>query len=342
MWMQIEKEQLIADLKRIGIAEGDHVSIALSFKSMGHIKGGPEAFLESLLSVIGAEGTLMVNTFTNLFPISKIPCDYVFDSASTVPNTGLVPRTFLKLKGAVRSRHPSVSVAAVGKYAKYLTKDHNEGSSFYLPYEKLARLGGKCLFIGIDDRLVGIRHEAQRRAGLWVVPMTCGARYLDSEGEVKLFVMRMPPCVTSNPMLVPVLEGMNLLKRGKVGEADSILAPVKGLLDALTEMLKQDPTLNLCDDVLCLLCRELERRLDLYGRIRCLHLFQRNLFLRKVVNLRNKLALKQYSYVAYSNSTQKTRKDPYQLIENILTRILKKTRNARASLRYIKMCMLKS
>jgi len=324
--MQISKEHLVGDLKRIGIEEGDHVAIALSFKSIGNVRGGPEAFLESLLSVIGSEGTLMVNTFTNLYPLSRIPLNYVFDQDSTVPNTGLVPRTFLNLKEVIRSRHPAVSVAAVGKFAQYLTEGHDEHSPFYLPYERLARIDGKYLFIGIDDRLVGVRHEAQRLAGLWVVPKYMGVTYLNPEKKCNLFVCRMPPCVTSNPRLVPVLERMSILKRGRIGNADAILAPAKGLPEAMTKILKKDPTLNLCDDVLCLRCRELERRMKLYKRIRNPHLFQRNFFIRKIVNFRNKLALKKYSYIAYCNNTRINRKDPFELIEDVLRRILNKTK----------------
>ncbi len=323
--MHIEKQQLIDDFKKIGITKGDHVAVALSFKSMGHIKGGPEGFLDALLKVIGPEGTLMVNAFTNYFPLSKIDCDYVFDFASTKPLTGLVPTRFLKLKGMVRSKHPIVSVAAVGKYAKYLTDDHNENSSHYLPYEKLAKLGGKHLFIGIDDRLVAVRHQSQIQAGLWIVPQYWGVKYVNSKGQQKLFITRLLPCATAMPKLVPILEKNSIIKRGKIGNADAIISSANRLNDAMVKMLQKNPALTLCDNVLCLCCRELEERLNLYKKIQNPRLFQRSFFVRKIVSLRNKLVLKKYSYVAYCKDSQQNPLQPFGKIEFVLTRILAKT-----------------
>ena len=323
--MHIGKEQLIADFKKLGITTGDHVSVALSLKSIGNIKGGPEEFLDALLTVIGTEGTLMVNTFTRHFPASEISCDYVFDPASTKPLTGLVPTRFLKLKEMIRSKHPTVSVAAVGKFAKYLTADHDENSFHYLPYEKLAKINGKHLFIGINDRLVAVRHQSQLQAGLWIVPQYVGVKYVNSNGQQKLFITRLQPCVTVMPRLVPILEKKNIIKRGKIGNADAIIAPANQLNHAMTKMLQKNPTLTLCDDVLCLHCRELEQRLNLYKRIENPHLFQRSFFLRKIISFRNKLVLKKYSYVAYRNYSKKTKKHPFELIESGLTCFLRKT-----------------
>ena len=327
--MYLEKKQLIADLKRIGISKGDHVALALSFKSMGHIKGGPMAFLESLLSIIGPEGTLMLNTFTNLFDLSKISKDYIFNLDTTKPNTGLVPLTFLKMKGVIRSRHPALSVAAVGKYAHYLTENHLN-SDLYLPYKKLAKINGKFLFIGINDRLVGVRHEAQRRAGLWIVPMYKGVYYLTSEGKVKLFVLKMPPCVTALPKLVPTLEKGKKISRSKIGDADSILALAKELIESMTELLKNQPALNLCDDMLCLNCRELERRLDLYDKLPNPQLFHKSFLLRKLITLRNKSILRRnhnilrrHYQIANYKEPSKIDRGLYVIIEFVLTAILR-------------------
>ena len=327
--MHLEQKQLIADLKRIGINKDDHVALALSFKNMGKIKGGPLAFIKSLLKIIGPEGTLMLNTFTNLHDLSTITKDYVFNPNTTKPNTGLVPRTFLKMKGVIRSRHPALSVAAVGKYAHYLTENHTN-SDLYLPYKKLAKIKGKFLFIGIKDRLVGVRHEAQRRAGLWIVPMYEGVYYLNSDGKPKLFVLKMPPCVTALPKLVPILEKQKRISRGKIGDAESIMAPAKELIESMTELLKNQPTLNLCDDILCLNCRELERRLNLFQKLPNPQLFNRNLLLRKLINLRNKFLLKRnhnilrrtYKIANYKQPN-KIDRGMYIIIEFVLTTILR-------------------
>jgi aminoglycoside N3'-acetyltransferase len=43
MEFQVTKERIIKDLRDIGINEGDYLAVALSFKSIGYIKGGPES-----------------------------------------------------------------------------------------------------------------------------------------------------------------------------------------------------------------------------------------------------------------------------------------------------------
>lgn len=311
---EIGKDRIKADLKRIGLTKGSHVAVALSLKSVGYVKDGPDTLIDALLETVGGEGTIMMHTFTNLYPLSKIPSNYVFDQF-TEPNTGLVPRIFLKRKETLRSRHPAVSVAAAGKFAKYLTQNHDEHSEPYLPYQRLAEINGKYLAIGLGNRLVGIRHYAQRRAGLWIVPMFVGTQYLNTKGVQKLFVMSLPPCIKKAPQLVPTFEKTGLIKRGKIGNAPSLIMSVKELIEAMTNILKKDPTLNLCDDICCIQCRELERRMKLYPKIVNPKLFQRNLFARKLTQLRTRLVLKEYSYVSYTDLSGKNKIELINLLE---------------------------
>jgi len=311
----IEKSQLKADLKRIGITKGDHVSVALSFKKVGFVKDGPDALIDSLLEVIGPEGTLMMNTFTQSFPLTEIKRDYVFDPLSTVPYTGLVPKTLMKRKDAIRSRHPTCSVVALGRLSKYITDGHDEHSQPFLPYVKLAQVGGKHLCIGIDDRLVGLRHEAQRRASLFIVPTFMGVLYKNLQGLVNVFVWQSPPCNTRLPELVTELERKGIVRRGKIGNAQSIVGNVNELIETMSAMLKKDPTLNLCYDFSCLRCRELERRMNLHGRIKNPKFFQKSLLIRRALGYRNRLVLRRYSCVSFRNSEWKRRIHPASILE---------------------------
>ncbi len=122
----ITKVKLVADFKAIGILEGDTVAVTLSLKSIGYIEGGADTFIDALLETVGSHGTIMMNAYTNTFPASEIPSHYIFDPATTAPNTGIAPKTLLKRRGAIRSTHPVCSVVAIGENAKYLTQTHNE------------------------------------------------------------------------------------------------------------------------------------------------------------------------------------------------------------------------
>jgi len=89
---------------------------------------------------------------------------------------------------------------------------------------------------------------------------------------------------------------MGIIKRGNIGLAHSLIAPADKILDTMTDMLKKDPTLNLCDDWRCHKCRELERRMNLYEKITNPKLFQRNSAIRAILSWINRLIIWKLQY----------------------------------------------
>lgn len=321
----ITKAQLIQDFKRIGIKEGDSVAVALSLKSIGSVQGGADTFIDALLEAVGKEGTLMMNTHTYNFPVSEIRPDYIFDPDSTTPWTGIAPKTLLKRAGVIRSRHPVCSVVALGKHARFLTDGHNEKARPYLPYWKLAQLGGKYFCIGIGNNLVAIRHEAQYQVG---IPrfLRYGVQYKDTNGKIKLFVWEHPPCEKNLPNLVPEIDRLGLIKHGKIGYAQALLMLASDLIFQESVMLRNNPSLNQCSDILCVQCRTLEKNTKLLADIAEPRFFQRSLMMRKVIQLRNFLViLKKHSRVKVQkkNSAVHYYLDfSFQLTAKLLARIL--------------------
>ena len=141
--LEVSKDRIIRDLRRIGVEEGDHVAVALSLKSIGYVKDGPEAFIDALLEAVGPNGTIMMNAHTRSFIVSDIASNYIFDYRSTPTWTGLVPETFRKRRNSIRSEHPRCSVSAIGKLAKLLTEGHDENANSYMPFSTLAKVRGK-------------------------------------------------------------------------------------------------------------------------------------------------------------------------------------------------------
>jgi aminoglycoside 3-N-acetyltransferase len=295
MSREISRDQVAHDLREIGVEAGDHLAVALSFKSIGRVKGGPDALIDTLLEAVGPDGTVMMNAFTLSFPLSKVPNHYVFDPLVTPTYTGLIPETLRKRPDSVRSRHPTSSITAVGKMAAHLVEGHDENSDPFQPFVKLAAVGGKYLAIGIGDNLVAIRHEAQRQAGFFpIVPMFYGVKFKRANGEVETYVWRITPCARKLTELVPPLIAQGIAKVGRIGEAHAILGSAKELLHSMADMLKADPTLNLCDDILCLWCREFERRMNLYNRIDKPHSFQRSRLVARALAMLNWFRLRKY------------------------------------------------
>jgi len=161
-------ERLRNDIQNLGIEPGDHIALGLSFGSIGLREGGPKNFIEMLLDVIGPEGTLMIPTFTSSYPLSLVRHRMVpvFSRNDTKSNTGIIAEHIRNDARSIRSGHPTNSFAAIGGKACFLLKDHDHLSPSYSPYSKLAEIAGKVLIIGLNYKFVGIRHEAQFRAGL--------------------------------------------------------------------------------------------------------------------------------------------------------------------------------
>lgn len=304
--MVYSKGDIIRDLKRIGLKKGDHVAVALSYSKIGHVVGGPKGVLDALLDVVGSEGTIMMNAHTNIFIISELKRNYMFNFKSTPVVTGYVPELLRLRDDSIRSKHPTMSVVAYGKYAKYLTDGHDECSNPYLPFFKLSKINGKYLAIGLDNRLVAIRHAAQYKAGLFdIIQMYGGTLYENSEGLVKMFVQSYPPCTTKLPEQVPVLENMGIVEISKIGMAKAILASASNLLSAMTDLLKGRPESYLCDKIWCIWCREVERELNLYDRIVYRKYYQKYAVIRTFLSLINRIRIKKYRYLRFNGNKNK-------------------------------------
>ena len=297
---RIGKAKLKKDLEKMGLTKGDHVAVTLSFKAIGFVENGPDDLIDALLEVIGPDGTLMMNTYTKVFPVYEVDPRFVFDYKSTPCNTGLVPETLRMRKEALRSKHPACSVVAIGRKAKCLTEGHDENASRFLPYLRLGQMGGKYLCIGIGNRLVAIRHEAQRLAGLFdVVRLFNGVQYLDYKGNTRMFAYPESPCPNKLPDLVPKMQKAGVLTMGKIGNARSVVASAGELISYMAQKLREDPALTLCDDVGCLWCREVERRLKLYSAVKNPMYFQKIVLLRTFIALVNNFRLRKFNYLFF-------------------------------------------
>jgi len=259
------------------------------------MEGGAEAFIDALLQAVGPHGTIMMNTFTGFYATSflKNPAQCLFDWKTTPANTGHVPETFRHRPEAMRSHHPTSSVAAIGKMADFLTKDHERDPS-HSPYSRLGEINGKVLYIGLKERLVAMRHQAQYLAGHYgLVPLDVATYYRDDDGQIKLFSSKdVFSCVVCLHKLNSGLKEKGLIKEGKIGNADSLILPAKESLNAMADMLKRDPALTLCDDISCIWCRELEHKLNLYKAIENPRFFQRNALVVNILRVINKHRLK--------------------------------------------------
>ncbi|MCX7772610.1 MAG: AAC(3) family N-acetyltransferase [Clostridia bacterium] len=178
----LTKEDLISQFKACGVDKGQTLFVHTSLKSLGFVVGGSETVIRALLEIVGEEGTLMMpsQTWKNLDPSTGVhweePEEWwpiirenwpAYDKKVTPAiGMGVVAEMFAKWPGVFRSDHPARSVAAVGKHAEYLTKDHDLSNIFGegSPVDKLYKLDGYILLIGVGHNKNTSLHLAEMRA----------------------------------------------------------------------------------------------------------------------------------------------------------------------------------
>ena len=151
-------EALTKELQTLGLKPGDVVLVHTSMKGLGHVDGGPNAVIDSVLAAVGPGGTVLFPTLTGsgedgpdhppAIDLATTPCR---------PWVGIVPETARQRADGVRSVHPTHSVVAIGANREQWTTGHELGASpcdQASPYFRLMEEGGKILLLG------GVTHES--------------------------------------------------------------------------------------------------------------------------------------------------------------------------------------
>ena len=105
--------QLVSQLRKMNIPRDGTLLVHSSFKSMGEIKGGAQTVIDALCEYM-ADGLLVMPTHSW---DTVNPENPVFDPVSTPSCTGVLGRLLLEREGAVRTVHPTHSLAVWGRDA---------------------------------------------------------------------------------------------------------------------------------------------------------------------------------------------------------------------------------
>ncbi|WP_114750993.1 AAC(3) family N-acetyltransferase [Pleomorphovibrio marinus] len=144
----MQNKQLVEDLFKLGLCNGDNVLVHSSLSSLGTMTNKASMLCEALLEVLGREGTLLVPALSYRTVTKDHP---YFDHAHTPSCVGGFTEFFRKFPGTYRSIHPTHSVCAYGKNAEMLTRQHLKDKTPVgpnSPFRLLQEMDGTLLFIG--------------------------------------------------------------------------------------------------------------------------------------------------------------------------------------------------
>ncbi len=170
MPLQLTQEDLIADFMRMGLKTGDVVFFHASLSQLGHVIGGANAVIDALLQVVGPEGTIAVPTIVHTSGIPRDP----FDVKRSDSEVGAITEALRQYPDAIRSNHPTHSVAALGAKALELTSGHAKATGVWTPWGKSAfgvgspwdmlyRWNARYLLLGVGFEVCTMFHYVQTR-----------------------------------------------------------------------------------------------------------------------------------------------------------------------------------
>ena len=247
--MTVTKDDIKKGLREVCLKQGDLVMVHSSLSSFGYVEGGADAVIDALLETVGPEGTVMVPAFSSGDPNP-------FDPRTSPSRVGRITEVFRMRKEVVRSLHPTHSVAAIGRDAIALTKDHDKTSPFGKdsPLDRLVDRDGYVLFLGAPLTSNSTVHVAERRAG---VPYSLerGVQVLDEDGVVQeVHLTEMPGHSGGFGKVEEPLKRRGAIQETTIDMSHVRLMRAKDLIEVAMQMLKEDPAALLCDDPNCNWC----------------------------------------------------------------------------------------
>jgi len=253
----LTKSDIEFSLSLMGIKNGDTLLVHSAYTAIGNVEGGADTVIDAFLSTIGSEGTLVMSTLTGW----SAP----FDRDTSPSAVGWLSECFRRRKGTLRSMHPVHSVAAYGRHAKYITEGHEScptGCGEGTPYDKIERLGGKAILLGVDMDRNTIMHMLEERADLkYLLSLDIPAPSYDSayvhensHGQKLFTLTKFPPGHRDFLSATPYLRRSGAMTEGMIGNAVTKVIDIKKLSGIMDEVLKADPLFFICHNPSCNFC----------------------------------------------------------------------------------------
>ena len=249
----VTMENIVQALRDVGLTTRDLVVVHSSLSSFGYVQGGPGAVVDAVLEVIGPEGTVVFPTFTGSWTKDLKP------SIDDLIYTGVITKTARKRDDFVKSFHPLYAICAKGPLARELC-DFNDRYMFPAARHKflhvMSERGGKVLLLGVDHDSNSSVHLVEEFGDLeykiqdkthWSLTVDefmsipperqKEARHAHSGGDLDYST------VARFNRIEKHLKRADVIRFGKVGNADIRLMRIADLVRVGLEAVRKDPWL---------------------------------------------------------------------------------------------------
>ncbi len=250
-------DTLIDDFKALGLEPGMTVIVHSSLSKMGWVCGGAMAVILALEKVLSHEGTLVMPTHSGDLsdpaewqnpPVPEVWWQVIRDTMpsydpdlTVTRGMGVIPETFRKQRGTIRSAHPQTSFAAHGKHAEWITANHllNSAMGDNSPLGRIYELNGWVLLLGVPHDNNTSLHLAEYR-GDWPGKHTVqrGAPVLVNGESQWVWFEDVNTDADDFGTLGEAFNQTPHIRRGKVAQADVLFFRQRAAVDFAIEWLE--------------------------------------------------------------------------------------------------------
>ena len=235
-------EEVVGQLRRLGVRAGDVLLVHASWRAARPVEGGPTGLIRALRMAVGEDGTLTMPSWT-------ADDGAVFDPATTpaAADLGVLADTFWRMPGVRRSDH-CFAFAAAGPRAAEITggplplPPHAPGS----PVSRIHDLDGSILLLGADHTANTTLHLAELLADVpYRVPKSCTV--MRDGRPTRIEYGENDHCCERFALADEWLRAAGRQREGAVANARARLVRSRDVVATAVERLARDPLLFLHD-----------------------------------------------------------------------------------------------
>jgi aminoglycoside N3'-acetyltransferase len=247
MQESLTQEQIVDDLKKLGLERGTAVEVHSSLSSIGFVEGGASTVISALIDVVGEEGAIVMSAYlvTPLIPLTEeetrkgitAKVRKLDENSNCKTGMGVIVDTFCKLPNTYFGKGIN-RVCAWGHNAKL----HSQG------YEYLLSIDGWVLLIGVDIHRCSCMHTAEDKVELpneideyFQLPEEIQRQYPRSEWYVEYQDHHKPLPEDAWGKVQIEAERRGLIRWGYMGQAKCMLFKAQPVVDIYEELLRKDP-----------------------------------------------------------------------------------------------------